>query len=323
MVLLVLSASNEGTIGGRMAWDDKTPAPVTQARLLNLAPATVYEELKQYAAYQAESSFRQDNKLEEALLQRNDPLICLGLAQYGTSDKVAAVLYKRESTTTGYQNPDKALRLAVLGNPLLPRQIMSRNTFGIVEDEEVLRFITTDEFKDELYVVLRNTGAKKLLSKLYNQEKPFDKIPDDALVRSVYWSCSNPAINDDESNEHGPDMDAWHLQKGIKRLLTTLPVTEHGLMAIYWLLKSVDPRHAGIFDVDPTSTFKRWEELQPSEDFKKYHASDCWDLDMKEEFLCVMGAMFGCYSADKKIAYLGAADSPDRILRYRDPSTAR
>lgn len=77
-----------------MAWDDKTPALVTQARLLNLPPATVYEELKQYAAYQAESSFRQDNKLEEALLPRNDPLICLGLAQYGTSDKVAAVLYK-------------------------------------------------------------------------------------------------------------------------------------------------------------------------------------------------------------------------------------
>jgi hypothetical protein len=78
-----------------MAWDDKTPAAVTQARLLNLPPATVYEELKQYATYQAESYFRQDDKLEEALLLRNDPLICLGLAQYGNSDKVVSCVFRR------------------------------------------------------------------------------------------------------------------------------------------------------------------------------------------------------------------------------------
>lgn len=41
-----------------MAWEDKTPAIVTQVRLLNLPAATVYEELKQYASYQADSHFR-------------------------------------------------------------------------------------------------------------------------------------------------------------------------------------------------------------------------------------------------------------------------
>ena len=59
-----------------MAWDNKTPSLITQARLLNLPPAAVYEELKQDAAYQAESFYGSDDKLEEALLLRNDPLIC-------------------------------------------------------------------------------------------------------------------------------------------------------------------------------------------------------------------------------------------------------
>jgi hypothetical protein len=241
----------------------------------------------------------------------------LGLAQFGASDKVATILYKRGAATTGDENYNKALRLAVLGNPLLPRQIMSRHSFGIVGDEEILNFLEDNDEKDELSVVLKNAGAKKLLSKIYNQEEPFDKLPMDSLIRAVYWSCSNPAINDDDSGEHGPDMDAWHLQEGIKKLLEAMPVTENGLMAMYWLLKSVDPRHKGIFHKDPTPIFERWAALQLSEDFKKYHDSDCWDLDMKEEFLCLLGALFGCYSEPdaKQITYLGSADSPDRALR--------
>lgn len=299
-----------------MAWDDKTPSLVTQARLLNLPAAAVYEELRQYGAHQAESYFSSDDKLEEALLLRNDPLISLGLAQFGASDKVMTVLYKRGSATTGDENYNKALRLAVLGNPLPAQDVFSKNTFGVVEDAELLTFLTTDDFKEELSVVLKNTGAKRLLSRIYNQEAPFDKLPEDALVRAVFWSHSNPAINDDDSSVDGPDMDAWRLQKGIKKLLKTLPVTERGLTAAYWLLKSVDPRHVGIFDEDPTPTFERWEALQPGEDFKKYHHSDCWDLEMKEEFLCLLGALFGCWSnTEQKIVYLGSADSPDRVLR--------
>jgi hypothetical protein len=303
-----------------MAWDNKTPTIVTTARLLNLPAGNVYEELKQYAAYQAESYFTQDDKLEEALLLRNDPLITLGLAQYGGSDKVALALYMRGSLTTGDPNYNKALRLAVLGNPLIPRQIMSNNTFGVVEDEEVLRFIISDDAKEELYTILRNPGAKKLLDKLYNQEKPFNQIPKDKFLRAVFWSHANPAVNDDESNEHGPDLDAWGIQKGIKRLVTTLPVTENGLRTAYWLLKSVDPRHVSSFDEDPTPVFKRWQPLQVGEDFKKHNEGDCWDLDLKEEFLCMLASFYGWYSApteDKKtkIIHLGSADSPDRILR--------
>jgi hypothetical protein len=302
-----------------VAWDNKTPNSVTTARLLNSPAIAVYEELKGLAA-DTDAYMWRDDKIEEALLQRNDPLVTLGLAQYGASDKVAAVLYERGSTTTGDVNFNKALRLGVLGNALVHRRIFSKHTFGVVPDEDVLAFINTEEGTDELHAIVTNSGAKKFLDKLYNAEKPYDNIPQEKYLRAIFWSHRNPAINEDESSVDGPDMEAWGVQKGIKRLMQMLPVTEQGLQTAYWLLHAVDPRRAGSFDEDPTPMFKRWQSVQLSHDFKKYHEGDAPGLDLKEEFLVMLAAVYGWYSAktpdDKiKIIYMGSADNPDLLLR--------
>jgi hypothetical protein len=302
-----------------VAWDNKTPTSVTTARLLNSPAIAVYEELKSLAA-DADAYLWRDDKIEEALLQRNDPLVTLGLAQYGASDKVAAVLYRRGSAATGDVNFNKALRLGVLGNSLVHRRMFSKHTFGVVPDEDVLAFINTEEGTDELQAIVINAGAKKFLDKLYNAEKPYDGIPEDKYLRAVFWSHRNPAINEDESSVDGPDMDAWGVQKGIKRLMQMLPVTEQGLQTAYWLLHAVDPRRAGSFDEDPTPIFKRWQSLQLSDDFKKYHEGDAPRLDFKDEFIVMLAAVYGWYSAKTpdnktKIIYLGSADDPDLLLR--------
>jgi hypothetical protein len=302
-----------------VGWDRKTPNSVTTARLINSPAIAVYEELKSWAEDEDAYMWR-DDKIEEALLQRNDPLVTLGLAQYGTSDKVAAVLYKRGSTTTGDAAYNKALRLGVLGNSVVHRRIFSPHTFSVVPDEDVLKFINTDEGTDELHAIVTNPGAKKFLDKLYNAEKPYDHIADDKYLRAVFWSHKNPGINIDDSSVDGPDMDAWGIQKGIKRLMQTLPVNERGLQTAYWLLHAVDPSRAGSFDEDPTPIFKRWQPLELSDDFKKYHEGDAPGLDLKEEFLCMLAAVYGWYSAKTpdnkmKIIYMGSADSPDLLLR--------
>src|SRR6266404_1239148 len=302
-----------------VAWDNKTPNSVTTARLLNSPAIAVYEELKGLAA-DTDAYLWRDDKIEEALLQRNDPLVTLGLAQYGASDKVAAVIYKRGCATSGDLHFNKALRLGVLGNSLVHRRILAKHTFGVVPDEDILAFINTEEGTDELHAIVINAGAKKFLDKLYNAEKPYDNIPEEKYLRAVFWSHRNPAINEDESSVDGPDMDAWGVQKGIKRLMQMLPVTEFGLQTAYWLLHAVDPRQAGSFDEDPTPMFSRWQPLQLSEDFKKYHEGDAPALDLKDEFLVMLAAVYGWYSEktpDKKtkIIYMGSADSADLLLR--------
>jgi hypothetical protein len=212
--------------------------------------------------------------------------------------------------------------MAVLGNSLVPRRIMGGNTFGVLPDEELLRLVNTDDknHTDELYAVLINPGAKRLLDRLYNQEKPFDKVSPDHYMRALYWSSSNPGIRDDDSNEHGPDMAAYGLQKGIKRLMQVLPVTEDGLRTAYWLLKSTAMHKAGHFDEDPTPVFRRWQPLELSADFKKYHEGDAHALDMKEEFQCMQASVYNHYSTKTpdnkmKIVYLGSPDSPELFLR--------
>jgi hypothetical protein len=65
-----------------MAWDRKTPTSITISRLLNLPPSAVYEELKDFGSDEEGLWMGRDHSVEEALLQRDDPLINLGLAQY-------------------------------------------------------------------------------------------------------------------------------------------------------------------------------------------------------------------------------------------------
>ena len=195
-----------------------------------------------------------------------------------------------------------------------------QHTFGVVPDEDVLTFINTEEGTDELHAIVTNPGGKKLLDKLYNAETPYDRIPEDKYLRAIYWSHRNPAINHDESSVHGPDMDAWGVQKGMKRLMQTLPVSELGLQTAYWLLHAVDPRHAGSFDSDPTPMFKRWQALQLTDEFNRHREGDAPGLDLKEEFLVMLAAVYGWYSTnapDKKmkIIYLGGADDADLLLR--------
>src|ERR1700683_570812 len=305
-----------------MVWDSKTPSSITISRLLNLPPADVYEELKDFGSDEESLWLERDHAIEEALLRRNDPLINLGLAQYCASHDVATTLYMWGSSTTGDVVYSKALRMAVLGNSLVPRRIMGGNTFGSLTDEELLRLINTDDKNqtDELHAVLINPGAKRLLDKLYNEERPFDKVPPDNYMRAVYWSHQNPGIRDDNSNEHGPDMDAYGIHQGIKRLMQVLPVTEDGLRTAYRLLRSTAPHKAGHFEEDPTPLFRRWQPLELSDNFKKYHDGDAHALDMKEEFQCMLASVYNSYStktADNqmKIVYLGSVDSPEIFLR--------
>jgi hypothetical protein len=66
--------------------------------------------------------------------------------------------------------------------------------------------------------------------------------------------------------------------------------------------------------------FNRWQAIQLSDDFKKYQEGDASSLDLKEEFLCMLAAVYGCYSAKTpdnkmKTIYIGSADSPDLLLR--------
>lgn len=301
-----------------MTWDNKKPSVITCARLMASPPDVVYRELQEYGAFQlAGLSYSYNEELEKALLNRGDPLIDLGLAEYCGVDAVGANLYQKASS--GTPDPHKqAIRIAVIRNQILPRAILSRNKFGVVPDAEVERIAKT-AVGEEVNALLTNPSGKNLLAALFNRKSPFDGIPEERLLGLIYVAIRSPSLSDDDSNEFGPDSDASDLSKGVWNLLKTLTVSEASIEAMHWLLVTVDPGRAILLDEDPTPVFNRWSKLEVSDKFKKRHAEPMGrytSLDFKDEFICLLASLYGIYHSDHKSVHLGSLKDPNPVMRY-------
>lgn len=87
---------------------------VLEAQLAASTADRVFAWLESRAGRPKDSPFDTDPQVEKSLLARNDPLINLGLAQYGIEDDTVNTLFN--STDPAYRS---ALRLAVLSNQAL------------------------------------------------------------------------------------------------------------------------------------------------------------------------------------------------------------
>jgi hypothetical protein len=77
-----------------MSWEAEQERPTRQARLYAANPEAVFEELKRLSRRSQIDLFAdRGEKIEPLLLERNDPLINLGLACYGTNRDVFKALY--------------------------------------------------------------------------------------------------------------------------------------------------------------------------------------------------------------------------------------
>ena len=79
-----------------MNWEEELHRLTLEARLLASSPETVFEELKKLSAKTKAQPFwnNWNDKYEIGLVDRNERLINLGLAAYGTNKQVLKALYK-------------------------------------------------------------------------------------------------------------------------------------------------------------------------------------------------------------------------------------
>lgn len=302
---------------GKTMWDDKTPHAITCARLLRMPPQRVYDELRDYGAHNNTGGwlFGGDRDLEQVLHGRADPLIDLGIAQFGVNQEVLSTLYERSFVNANDPQYSHAIRLAVLSNQGLARS-SSFTQFPV----DLADLIATDDQDrlHELRVLLQNPGAKAIVARLFNREPPFDQATSKRLSWMIECAAYNPCIKEDESNPDGPDLTAWSLQKGIWKLVQTMPLSDASIKALHHLLIMLDPRQTHTPDEDPIPVIERWQAVALDEQFKKFHANYfCTTLDYAVEFCCLAAALFGRrYDlATKHIVYAGAIDSPELTQR--------
>jgi hypothetical protein len=268
-----------------------------EARLLVSRPEEVFKELRSYGA-QAKANGFGDKQLEQSLLERGDPLIDLGLACYGSDKGMVGELYKKALIT-----PDtpadaryrKGLRIACLSNQVGrcgftgPREIIG--------EDETRRVLGEADWDEAEALICNPEIGCKLLQALYERTGPFSTIPEDRWLILVDMSAKNTRLIDcrDNSESHYFDFGFRQVQEAILKLLEIAPLTVQWLFTLYELLDRLDPQHVARPDkID--HLLERWSvdyKEKPDEGFLT-------SLEMKDEFRCLIAALYGKTYANNK-----------------------
>ena len=109
-----------------MSWEDEQFKQTKDARLLLSCPELVFQELKEMAREVRNLGFlaSPSDELERMLVERNAPLINLGLACYGTNEAVYKALYKHGREVHLDANDEmyrRGLRMGCLSNATIRR----------------------------------------------------------------------------------------------------------------------------------------------------------------------------------------------------------
>jgi hypothetical protein len=194
-----------------------------------------------------------DETLEYILLKRNEPLIDLGIARYGHSDRGIQKVFKRG---------DVGVKCAALGNPHVG-QVRGCNlnslNFGAgrLEREAVRRGTNAEQ-----EALIKNPNLnERFIGDLLKREGLFDSISEDKYIQYIKWLGQNPRMKLTYANT-GQKIDvlaeyshneiinlAWELAE-------TLPTTQNFALALYSLLLG---SHIGYFTYkDYPSLIERW-----------------------------------------------------------------
>lgn len=284
------------------------------ARFSKLPPLAAVEALKErnerckaQKPYDCEFA-----EVEKALLARTDPLIDLGLAQYGLTREVLIDLYQRSLLGTGDAAQDLGIRVAILSNQLAPGRFFEANLAMSVEE---LWRLATEGTDDETKALLTNPMTRMHVASLYRRKAPFDALDDDRFHALVRASVDNPRLYFSDDTPDGPDLHHMDIHSGIYQMLATVPTTQHWLWTLDYLLFSYLP--ASTYGQNNVlEVIERWRSV----DLKKFNSEEdetglYTDLKMAEEFCCRLAAVFGGYYEDSQSKCIGTKDSLDIVLR--------
>jgi hypothetical protein len=290
-----------------MSWGDEQERLTQEARLSVASPAEVLRELKRIAQ---KPRFVRDKAIEELLFERNDPLINLGLACYGTSQEVFTALYKHrleEPIDTADERYKRGLRIGCLSNPYVYRP------GRLIGSDEVHRIIATGEDAEAEALICNPSVSDRLLEELYTRTGAFAALAEERWESLVYFSHKNERLGTNKDSDAGPDM--WHhsVNRAIFRLLEIAPVEKSWLHVLYTLLDQLDFLHVAHPEKIDT-VLSRWAKLDDKVNEKPiegYFTS----LSLKDEFRCLIAALYGRTYSNQKLAVQGSPSAADVAMR--------
>jgi hypothetical protein len=227
-------------------------------RLMQSSPDKVFEWLKSNRPDKETSPEFDREDLEKKLLERDDPIINLGLALYGAESNTGPHLFNKE---------DKIIKKAVLSGTNIsswPSSWIKEN--GILE-------ALIDPFDEYLLSALfaNERMYDGILTDLYERKEPYAKLPDDKWLTLIGYTASNKRINtpyDDSWMDGWSEYSYGRVFTSAWKLFETLPVNERTASIIAHLGENLVPD--GPHDMDVLETIKRWDIKSESEYFNDY-----------------------------------------------------
>jgi hypothetical protein len=304
-----------------------------EARLIFASPEQVLTELERYSQASDTQQIAGWRRLEKLLLERDDPLIDLGLARYARGTEVVTALYeKSRASPANYLNGRylRGLRCACLSNmvvgcnpgvPTFPENVIGKEEFArlMIEGDK-----DEEGNEGELEVLFCNPRfSAKALVDLYLGERLFASVTDERRRRLVLYSTSNPILmgtyRDIEQGISIPRSEGLYydeVQKAVLTMIAIVPTSKEWLFLLDTLIAELIPSELYTPDQPITPILDRWAQVtfdgKDSMELGFYT-----DLPKKDEFLCRLAAMYGRHSGGMDIepSILGEADSADVLAR--------
>jgi hypothetical protein len=263
--------------GGQMAWDLKEPECISQARLLVASPEFVYDQIKYYGDNSSYLSGKE--QLEKLLLQRDDKLINLALAEFAVKKETIQSLFDRSKTNDDAGDTyHLGLRVACLSN----------RHFGFFNWPNFdLDALMSKGLTEESYALLTNPSINdKVLEALYKKADCFAQVGEGDWMHMIVASAENERLNQDESNDSGPDMGLYSIHNAIFSFLENAPVTEPSVYATAHLLCALEPEHT-VWPEAIEHVIERWRHAEVKD--YKGDIKEGWSthLALTEELACL------------------------------------
>ncbi|MCG9128835.1 hypothetical protein JT359_14695 [Candidatus Poribacteria bacterium] len=187
-----------------------------------------------------------DEEIITVLINRNEPLVNLGLALYATlPDKQSLCLFR---------DGDRTIKKALLTGTFSIRLLYSWV-------DEVLTEIL-DSFDEELlqYLLKNQTIDDTFLTSLYEKDRWFKDLTDEQWLKTIAFTISNPRISTSLDKLPWDFYEFGSYQQVFStgwKLFETLPVNKDSAAVLSHLGENLVPNKP--HDMDVFATIKRWE----------------------------------------------------------------
>jgi hypothetical protein len=178
-----------------MPWEEEQERHTQEARLSVASPEDVLRELKRIAQKPPHELRVRDEAIQALLVERNDPLINLGLACYGISKEVFKALYKHgleKPVDAADERYKRGLRIGCLSNRFaywafdFPRQLI-----GL---EEIHRILAAGDYTEAEALICNPSVSDELLEELYGRTGAFATLDEERWRKLVYLSMKNERL---------------------------------------------------------------------------------------------------------------------------------